>query len=365
MTVAILATGDELIHGDTLNTNGRDMAHVLCSEGIPLGLQLTCSDKKEEIVACLAFLAKQHDILILTGGLGPTSDDLTRFALAQYTGDELVQHEKALIHVQERLRNAKVAMNEGNLQQCLFPKEATVLPNPYGSAVGCSYRWNGKLFILLPGPPRECLPMFHHFVLPLLQQTQRSQKQLLKWRIFGLAESEIAETLEKALAAVDCQTGYRLDVPYIEFKVRCGAPVVDKVKAIIDPLLAPHIIASTEQKASEALRQLIARKNQPLTLIDEVTGGLLQTLIDQPETHVLLNHAPQESGWFFHLTGLEEYWSKQIASGITQLTIHYRNQNREGEERHTLSHRSPLIVYYAAEWISYRLCHLMQSYLGQ
>ncbi len=191
MTIGILATGDEIVHGDTLNTNGQDMAQILSSEGFPLGFHLSCSDKEKDILTSLQFLTQKHDTIILIGGLGPTTDDLTRFALAKWTGEPLIQHADALKHVQDRLSRARVTMNEGNLQQCFFQATAKLLPNPHGTAMGGYYQWKNKTFILLPGPPRECLPMFKNYVLPLLADVQRSQKHILKWCIFGLAESEM------------------------------------------------------------------------------------------------------------------------------------------------------------------------------
>lgn len=362
MTIAILATGDEIIHGDTLNTNSFYLAQQLSFEGLPLGLQLTCSDKKTEIIRCLDFLAKDHNILILIGGLGPTTDDLTRFALAEYTGDPLVQHAEARTFLTEKFKQSKVALNEGNLQQCLFPQSAKLLPNPHGSAMGCSYSWNNKLFILLPGPPRECLPMFQNEVFPSLLQTQHSSKQIIRWRIFGLAESEIAHILEEALAEIDCQTGYRLDTPYIEFKVKCAGSLVETVKAIINPILAPHVISTVEKKASDLLRDLIISLNEPITLLDDVTGGLLQTLLIKPGTfHLIHTHPCEKTKLQFHLHGLEAYWMSKPSEGNTQLTIDYESPKVKESETHQLPFRSPLVVHYAAEWLCFRLFHLINQ----
>ena len=122
MTIAFLATGDELIHGDTLNTNAHAMAHTLSSEGLQLGVQLTCSDNEAEIVRCLKFLADKHDIIIVIGGLGPTTDDLTRFALAQFTGDVLVQHQEALTHIQNRLSAGKYSSTRVICSNVFFQK---------------------------------------------------------------------------------------------------------------------------------------------------------------------------------------------------------------------------------------------------
>jgi nicotinamide-nucleotide amidase len=362
MTLAILATGDEIVHGDTLNTNAQHIAHLLSSEGISLGLHMTCSDKKTDMVRCLQFLKEQHDIIIVIGGLGPTSDDLTRFALAEVTGLVLVENPIALLHVTTRLQAANVPMNAGNLQQCLFPKDATILPNPHGSAVGCMVQWQSTCVFLLPGPPRECMPMMHHHVLSHLNHIKHSDKQILKWRIFGLAESEIAQTLEEALADIDCQTGYRLDTPYIEFKVRCKPELIDTVHQKINPILAPHIIAPVHQKASDLLRERILELNQTVTIIDEATGGLLQTLLVKPETHAHIQfNSVKRTDLFFHLSGLDEYWEQTPKACTTQLRIQFSSQSQQGGEQHELAYRSALVTYYAVEWLSFRLLHLINQ----
>lgn len=362
MTIAILATGDEIVHGDTLNTNGHNLAHALSSEGLPLGVHLSCSDKEKDIINCLRFLAAHHDIMIIIGGLGPTTDDLTRFALAKFTDTELTEHAEALAHITARLKHTQIPLNQGNIQQCLFPKEAQLLPNPHGSAMGCYFQWQDKTFILLPGPPRECLPMFNQYAFPLLQKTSHSQKQIVKWKIFGLPESEIAHTLEDALAAVDCQTGYRWESPYIEFKVRCRQEVVSQVKTIIDPIVAPHIISPVDKKASDMLRELIGQRNEPVTIIDEATGGLLQRLLMRPGMYDLLNFSGLKTTTpYFHITGLTDYWQKKPITGTTQLTIHYNMGKEQGSETHTLPYRTPSVLEHAAEWSSFRLFHFINQ----
>jgi hypothetical protein len=229
MTIAILATGDEIIQGDTLNTNGQWIAHTLNSEGLPLGLHLSCGDKEEEIVTALQFLCQQHDIVILIGGLGPS------------------------------------------------------------------------------------------------------------------------------------ETGYRLETPYIEFKVRCGKAEINKVKERIEPLVSPHIIAPPEQKASERLQQLIVQSPHPITILDEVTGGLLQRLIQYPGNHHQLHFFNKGKGALhFHLSGLDEYWS-QKETHQTSITIKYNNETEHGSEKHIIPYRSPLVVDYAAEWLSFRLFHLIKQ----
>ncbi len=363
MTIAILSTGDEIIYGDTLDTNTHAIAHSLSSDGLITGLQLSCTDQEQDIVACLEFLTRHHDIIILTGGLGPTSDDRTRFALARFLALPLVEHASALQHVQTLLTRANLHMNAGNRQQALFPADAQLLPNPNGTAMGCTLAVKNKRFILLPGPPRECLPMFNDYVLPALQQAQHGDKILLKWRLFGVAEGEIAQTLEEALDNIDCETGYRLETPYVEFKVRCVAGQVDTVRKIIDPVVEPYIIAPPEQKASDRLRLRINELHVPLVIVDDVTGGILQKLLLRPENYGVLAFHEQkimEGAICFHLTGLDEYWWQKSAT-ITQVRINYRAGNTTGSETHSLPFRNQLVVEVAAEWSSFRLFHLINQ----
>src|SRR3990167_6247496 len=320
MTIALLATGDELIIGDTINTNSQQLAHALNSEGLMLGFFLTCGDQEEEILAALQFLATRHDIIIITGGLGPTSDDRTRFALATFMGIALEEYPLATEHVETRLKRAQLSMNTGNRQQALFPPNARLLPNPLGTAMGCSIVWNNKQFILLPGPPRECLPMFNAHILPVLQKTKHANTVLLKWRLFGTAEGQIAQQFDDALANIDCETGYRLEMPYLECKVRCANSLVDKVKAIVEPLIAPHIIATPEKKASEQLADFVAEKQISVSILDKATGGTLQTLIQGPENYSFISfYKRNDAAFYFEIEGLNDYWL-QIKSDI-KLTL--------------------------------------------
>jgi nicotinamide-nucleotide amidase len=253
MTIAILATGDELTHGDTLNTTSQAFAQALSSAGFSMGMHLVCGDKEQELLDAIAFLATSHQVLIITGGLGPTSDDRTRFALAKYLNIALESYPKVLAHIEQCIKavNLKLKtdliLNSGQKTQALFPKNAVLFENPNGTAWGCAYEQDEKLFILLPGPPKECLPMFDmHALLYLKQKLTPSNKVCLKWQLFGVPEGSTSEKLEAALADIPCQVGYRLDrsedAPYLEFKVRCSPKWVSRVHTIIDPLAKAYAL---------------------------------------------------------------------------------------------------------------------------
>lgn len=365
MLIALLSTGDELIHGDTLNTNAQALSKGLSAAGLPLGLQVTASDKESELLASLRFLTANHDILILMGGLGPTSDDRTRFALAACLNINLIEFPEAIEHIERCLKQSR-SMNVGDKQQAFFPGNARLFPNPHGTAMGCHFSCKEKQFILLPGPPKECLPMFEQFVLPLLeQQGQQSHKVILRWRLFGLAESQMAAYLEAALAGINCQRGYRLDVPYVEFKLRCYPEQVTSIQRILEPIITPLLIASVEEKASEKLASAIAYWKVPISIQDEATGGLLQTLIQNPHSVNFVQFSSDVNARFdCHIKGLRAYWDQTqetktcLEISLTDLQDPEKNPIHEV---HEIPYRNERLLHYAAEWVSFRLFSLIKN----
>lgn len=358
MVIAILATGDEIVHGDTLNTNAQAIAKALSSEGIPLGLHMSCSDKEQDLYDSINYLAHKHEIIFIIGGLGPTSDDRTRFALARSLGATLIVHPEAVEHIEARLIRANLPVDTGNQQQALFPENTQLLPNPNGTAMGCICASKDKLYILLPGPPRECLPMLNNHVLPFLQNKSHSAKKILTWMLFGAPEGSTAQLLDKSLESVDCDTGYRLDMPYLEFKVRCLPCFELDVRKIVEPLVAPYIISPPKIKASMQLRDLIARLKLPISIIDKATGGHLQVLLQRPgNTNNVYFHETSESTICFYLSGLQAYWAN-LQDIKTELIIQYG----DNKETHQIPYRgSNLVLDYSAEWLCFRLLQLINQ----
>lgn len=159
--IALLATGDEISNGDILNSNAQIIAQTLTKHGMRIGMHMTVVDNTPEIVQALTFLLQTHRAVIMTGGLGPTSDDLTRYALSEVVGQPLVFDEATWNAICDRFKLLGYAGEPpaGNHQQALFPKGATIITNPNGTAAGCAVQYREQFIFMLPGPPFECLPM--------------------------------------------------------------------------------------------------------------------------------------------------------------------------------------------------------------
>jgi molybdenum cofactor synthesis domain-containing protein len=359
--IAFLATGDEIINGDTLNTNCHHIAHELFSHGMFPGLHISCSDEEPKIIECMQHLLKSHDALIITGGLGPTSDDRTRFALAKAINQELIHFESCQKHLEKRFSNLNLALTKSNQQQCYFPEKATPLPNPHGSAMGCHIEHESKLIFMLPGPPRECLPMFKNHALAKLKEKFGIQHHLLKWRIFGLPEGQISEILDKALANTACQTGYRWEYPYIEFKVLSEPAIHDTIKAIVNPLLESHIISPPDKTASQFLQDFLDKSSHKLCISDHATGGLLQATLSKPSLFEKVQFkSDKDKCLTLSIKGLDEYWH-QKKSTKTSLYLAFSHDEHTLTETHQLPYKNAFIKHYAVEFI----CHRIYCFLNE
>lgn len=246
-SIAFLATGDEIVVGDILNTNAQSMAKVLFDQQMHVTEHRIVRDDEDQIASAITELLRTNDAVIITGGLGPTTDDKTRFALAQAIQKPLVFSDDTwqaiLSRFKERYGNTD-NVPESNRQQALFPKDALILKNPNGTAAGCYCRLNNKLIFMLPGPPRECIPMFSDYVFPALQQAQFGQQFYFKnWIITGVGEGYIAEKLEAALTGINCRTGYRASADrVIEFKLfATDAETLQKGVEAVSLILMPYL----------------------------------------------------------------------------------------------------------------------------
>lgn len=244
--VGFLATGNEIVEGDILNTNGQTIAHSLVEQGLTAGMHVMASDRQIEIEVGLRFLLEHHEAVITIGGLGPTSDDRTRFALSAVVNQPLVFDESSWQHICQRFKQLNLSFTDTvqatNRQQAFFPIGAIIFPNENGSAAGCLVEYQTKKIFMLPGPPHECLPMFEKFVLPLLINQVAHKITKLHWVLTGAIESDIAERVDTAVKNFAVTTGYRAAKPYLEVKIYVQDDVdIEAVKNVVEAIIGPYL----------------------------------------------------------------------------------------------------------------------------
>lgn len=357
--VALLATGDELSHGDILNTNSQEIAKRLFHSGIPVGLHVVAPDTISEIKQSIDFVLQTHNALIITGGLGPTSDDLTRFALSEALDKELVFDEATWELIVSRLK--KFGYNtppETNRQQALFPKDAIIIPNPHGTAAGCVVKHNNQLIFMLPGPPMECLPMVDNVVVPQLKAADFQQLLYFdNWYLFGVSEGQIAEELDAICKPYACTTGYRLAYPYIEFKLFSNQEDdFLKVLPLIQKAIASYLIGDGKQTASQLLQDKLSQPTSHLTISDLATGGLLESTLRTPLTHSHLNFSSIDPD--IEIKGLSAYWQKNGEPHQTELIITFLKTSTP-PIKVNIPFRGSRVKFYAVEYICQQILSKM------
>ena len=240
MKAEIIAVGTEILLGDIVNTNAQYLSKELAQLGIEVYFQSVVGDKPQRLKDTIFQAFSRADLIVTTGGLGPTEDDLTKETAAAYFGEELVLDERALARIERFFQQTGRKMTENNRKQALVPKEhGKVLYNENGTAPGIIMEKNGKIIVMLPGPPKETIPMFEEQVKPFLQQKQEYTFVSEILRVASVGESAM-ETLVKDL--IDSQTNPTI-APYAKMgeailRITAKAKSEAEAKELIAPVKA-------------------------------------------------------------------------------------------------------------------------------
>ena len=244
-TAELIAVGTELLLGNIANTDAQMISQGLSQLGINVYYHTVVGDNPQRVRQAVDIARGRADILITTGGLGPTCDDLTKVAVAQAFGKELVYHEPSAQRIRERFAARGTPVTENNFQQAMVPEGCTVLDNDWGTAPGVAFVSGGTHVLMLPGPPRECEKMFRHRALPYLQKLSDGVIASRTVKTFGIGESAAEALLRDlmnalhnpTLAPYAKPTGTELRItahaPTREEALRLIAPVEEQVKAIL------------------------------------------------------------------------------------------------------------------------------------
>lgn len=358
--IALLATGDEISNGDILNTNSREIAKRLGDAQMQIGLHAVAPDQIADIEKSITYLLQSHQALIMTGGLGPTSDDLTRYALSQALNKPLIFDETSWQAIVTLLnRYGYTVLPESNRQQALFPEGATIIPNPNGTAAGCMIEHNHQWIFMLPGPPAECLPMIDSIVIPKLKEKHFQQTYFHKnWTLFGVSEGQIAEQLDAISKSYECVTGYRIFYPYLEFKIQVNHEhQFTELLPQIEKIIAPYLFSEGCHTASEQLRETLLKLDYPIQVIDHATGGLLETTIKTPETLPKLQFTHKKTSDIpcFFITGLNEFWQGKKDCTQTQIELNIHHKDKQTAISAEIPLRGERVKRYAVEWVCWQV----------
>jgi len=287
MTCAILSIGTEITRGELVNTNAAWIAAALTDLGFEVFEHASVDDDEPRIVATLERLAKQARVIVCTGGLGPTTDDLTTAAVAKTLGVGLERDEASLDHIRRRFEKLGRPMSPSNEKQADFPKGATVLANPIGTAPGFEVAIGGARAFFTPGVPREMQKMFDEQIVPRIRELSPNDSHQIRFRTFGLPESVVGEKL----AGIEERNpgviiGYRAHFPEIEVKVLARAKdkgeardLATRAAAEVRTRLADVIYGEEEDTFAGVVGRALRTRGWTLAIAESCTGGLVGHLL--------------------------------------------------------------------------------------
>jgi len=280
INVEMLSTGDEVLHGQITDTNAAWLADIFFEQGLPLTRRNTVGDSLDALVNILRERSEHADVLIVNGGLGPTSDDLSALAAATAKGEELVLHTEWLSHMERFFSDRGRVMAPSNRKQAEIPASAELVDNPVGTACGFAIQLNRCLMFFTPGVPSEFKVMVEQQILPRLRQrfTLPEPPICLRLTTFGRSESDLAQSLDHLSLPTGVTMGYRSSMPIIELKLTGPATEKDAMLALwpeVQRVAGESLIfEGTEGLPAQIARNLQARQLS-LTLSEQFTGGLL------------------------------------------------------------------------------------------
>lgn len=280
---AILSTGDELITGKVIDTNSAFIADRLFSMGIKVAAVLKVGDDREALLWAMREAANLGEIIIGTGGLGPTEDDLTSEVVAEFLGCPLVQNEEIAAALRKRFEARRIPWTANNLKQALFPQGAEILPNPVGTAPGFRVSFGeNKTLSWLSGVPQEMTAMFDQTVMPWIVAMRGGQDQIFSqaFKVYGLTESKLDDLVRPIGLEPGIKLSFRAHYPDLTLRVTVAGASKEQRRFIetckrIRLILGSHIYAEGDTTLEQRVGQLLSERHRTLALAESCTGGLI------------------------------------------------------------------------------------------
>ena len=278
----ILTIGTEILLGDLVDTNAAWIGGRLASLGVSIYRHTTVGDNKSRITDALKEAASRTDLVITTGGLGPTSDDLTNACLGEAAGHEMVEYPEARRHVDETFKRFGRTPTQSNYKQALFPEGSELIPNPLGTAMGAMLELDGALVATLPGVPGEMKEMFEETLEPLIRE--RSEGSIVSRTLWftGIGESALAEKVQDLLDASDPTVAPLAGQGKVRLRVtaRAATPeeAEEKIAPVVDEILSrlgDYYFGEGDETLESAIGKLLTERGETLALAESCTGGLL------------------------------------------------------------------------------------------
>src|SRR5262244_762431 len=279
----VLSTGDELTTGKVVDTNSSAIADHLFAIGVEVAAVLTVSDDREKLHWALHRARELGDLVIGTGGLGPTADDLTTEVVAEFLGPRLIPDKRVAESLKRRFETHGIAWTPNNLKQALFPRGSVIVPNPIGTAPGFRVAIGpDKTLIWLSGVPQEMTAMLNETVVPWIVQQRGEAEHITSctFKVYGLTESKLDDLVKSVNLGSAAKLSFRANYPDLSLRLmvkggKGSTELLTRLRDQIREALGSHIYGEDDTSLEEIVGQLLLAKQQTLALAESCTGGYI------------------------------------------------------------------------------------------
>ena len=282
MNAEIVAVGTELLLGTSTNTDARDVSLALSELGINVYWHTVVGDNPERLTECLYRARNRAELIITTGGLGPTCDDLTKQTIARAFGRELYFDEAAADTIRAWFGEQGRTFTENNLRQAWLPEGCTILPNDCGTAPGCLFESDGVVVAMLPGPPRECNAMLRHYLVPWLRERSGETIRSHMIRMFGVGESAMEEKLRDLMDGANPTVAPYAKLGECLARVTAKGSDENECESLMAPMveeicrrIGDNVYGVDVNSLEERVLELLAEKNMTFAAAESCTGGMV------------------------------------------------------------------------------------------
>jgi nicotinamide-nucleotide amidase len=278
----IVTIGTEMLLGDLVDTNTAWISQRLAALGVSMYRHTTVGDNNDRIIGALRDAASRADLVVTTGGLGPTSDDLTNACLGVLTGRPMVEYPEARRHVDEKFAKFGRKPTPSNYKQALFPEGTELIPNPLGTAPGALVEWEGTLFATLPGVPSEMKRMFEETLEPLIRERSDGSIVSKTLHFAGIGESALAEQVQDFLDAADPTVAPLAGQGRVRLRITTRAATEEEAHGKIRPVekeilnrLGEYFFGEDGETLESSVGRLLSGRGATVALAESCTGGLI------------------------------------------------------------------------------------------
>ena len=283
MNVAIINVGNEVVEGDVLNSNAQFLSKKIYDIGHKILFHSICRDNEKDIKLLLEFFSEKADIIIITGGLGPTKDDMTKEVFSSFMNLKLEQNHDILNDIKEKFKKFNRDMASNNIKQSFVIKDAKILFNEKGTAPGFIYEKDNKSYILLPGPPREMKYLFNKYIDEFLNlkisNNNKIKSQVIK--VAGLGESYIEAKISDLVENINVYVATYASLGEVKIKISTNKSeqFLDEIKSILIERFRGNIVSFSDEETSKMVCKYLVDNSISISVAESCTGGLLSSKI--------------------------------------------------------------------------------------